>query len=43
MLAEHAEFKALELKDMLTASDGTRKVSMSLSCKQNYFNEVGHF
>ncbi|KAL8488608.1 hypothetical protein ACS0TY_024772 [Phlomoides rotata] len=30
MLAEHAEFKALELKDMLTASDGTRKVNMSL-------------
>lgn len=30
MLAEHAEFKALELKDMLTASDGTRKVNMPL-------------
>ncbi|KAL8519045.1 hypothetical protein ACS0TY_010115 [Phlomoides rotata] len=30
MLAEHAEFKALEMKDMLTASDGTRKILFSL-------------
>lgn len=29
MLGEHAEFKALHLKDMLTASDGTKKVNMS--------------
>lgn len=26
MLGEHAEFRALSLKDILTASDGTRKV-----------------
>ncbi|XP_070018536.1 uncharacterized protein [Nicotiana sylvestris] len=27
MLSEHAEFKTLNLKDILTASDGTKKVS----------------
>lgn len=28
MLSEHAEFRALSLKDILTASDGTRKVEI---------------
>ena len=31
MLSENAEFKALSLKEMLTASDGTRKVDMIFS------------
>lgn len=30
MLSEHAEFKALNLKDILTASDGTKKVNTIL-------------
>ncbi|XP_011086555.1 uncharacterized protein LOC105168251 [Sesamum indicum] len=30
MLAEHAEFKALHFKDMLTASDGTKKILFTL-------------
>jgi hypothetical protein len=30
MLGEHAKFKALSLENILTASDGTRKVSISL-------------
>lgn len=29
MLSAHAEFKALHLKDMIPASDGTKKVNMS--------------
>lgn len=29
MLSEHAEFKALTLKDSIKASDGTRKVDIS--------------
>ena len=29
MLSAHAEFKALHLKDMISASDGTKKVNMS--------------
>lgn len=32
MLGAHAEFKALQLKDMLTASDGTKKVNLSSNC-----------
>lgn len=28
MLSEHAEFKALSLKDIFTASDGTKKVEI---------------
>lgn len=28
MLSEHAEFKALSLKDIYTASDGTKKVEI---------------
>lgn len=28
MLSEHAEFRALSLKDILTSSDGTRKVEI---------------
>lgn len=31
MLCEHADFKALSLKDIHTASDGTRKVEINLS------------
>lgn len=31
MLSENAEFKAISLKDMLTASDGTKKVDV-ISC-----------
>jgi hypothetical protein len=31
MLSENAEFKALSLKKILTASDGTRKVAMIFS------------
>ncbi|OMO78204.1 hypothetical protein CCACVL1_14578 [Corchorus capsularis] len=30
MLGEHAEFRALSLKDVLTASDGTRKILFAL-------------
>lgn len=30
MLGEHAEFRALSLKDILTASDGTRKILFAL-------------
>ncbi|VFQ79376.1 unnamed protein product [Cuscuta campestris] len=30
MLSEHAEFKALDLKDILTASDGTKKMLFTL-------------
>ncbi|XP_022735148.1 uncharacterized protein LOC111288504 isoform X2 [Durio zibethinus] len=30
MLSEHAEFRALSLKDILTASDGTRKILFAL-------------
>lgn len=30
MLSEHAEFKALNLKDILSASDGTKKVNTIL-------------
>lgn len=32
MLSENAEFKALALKEIRTASDGTRKVEMILLC-----------
>lgn len=31
MLTENAEFKALSLKNMLTASDGTKKVDIIIS------------
>lgn len=30
MLSEHAEFKALSVTDIYTASDGTKKVDKSL-------------
>lgn len=32
MLSEHAEFKALSLKEIRTAADGTKKVDLSFLC-----------
>jgi hypothetical protein len=31
MISEHADLKALTVKDIITASDGTRKVAQSVS------------
>lgn len=31
MISDHADLKALTVKDIITASDGTRKVALSLS------------
>lgn len=37
MLSEHAEFMSLHFKNMVTASDGTKKVNMSFACLATHF------